>query len=364
MAIQETYTNSLEEVKLNLQLREVDENKILISDADIFSIIDSVVSGEFSRVNPRKLSHSYIGNDMTSRELPFHWNAEISGSSGIRINGDFIDRSLYKLIECDETERPINDALPAATEIVLSNTSHSNFFRVGDIVEIGFNSEQSFVDCAYIGFATIAGDNDLANSVVTGYDYIDGSILKLNVGNVLGEINWVTAIDTTTGTLTLLNPINQTWDGSGIVKKINHLKFAKRFCVPLSLGNVATIQYGAEHRFSEDQVTFSGGHYRAFIYLATSEVARAISSKFSRYQISTFSSDTVDRSEIVSLWEARADDYLKKFRDYYGVDDQLQNNIPAMASLGNEKIERELGHGSVYNSQSSVFYFDDDVSRW
>lgn len=247
-----------------------------LSDTDIDNCIDRAIN-EYEKDRPLIKYDSVIGNAEHEIRLPTNFVTGFSMIKKIEYPaGDqepsFIDANDFDVVFVDTTERTIDNASAAATEIVLSTAAEAAHFKDGEIITIK--------------------DDDTS------------------------ETNWVTADgNTSTGAVAVKNALTNTYDATPLVLKKDHVSL--RRSEPLS-NEYIVIHWTAQHTLSASVDTIYANDYRSVAYLAAAYCSYSLAAKFAFKQESSVAADSVDFGTKASEWESRGKIFEKIYNDHIG----------------------------------------------
>ncbi|MHC4076178.1 MAG: hypothetical protein ACYSRZ_07180 [Planctomycetota bacterium] len=254
-------------------------NRELLSDTEIKALIDDAVL-QYSRDIPLEKKLEVVGNNEYEYGLPSDWINEFSIVDKVEYPAgeqipNFIDQNEFEVVEkVDVTERTIDSASAAATQIVLSTATEAVFFKKGEIITIS--------------------DADASETNQVAAD-----------GN------------TTTGVVTVKTALANTYDDTQVVKKKAFMRFLNNN--PISSDYFA-YYYRTKHTLTDTSAddTIPSIDLEAVNHLAASFCAMAIAAEFAKKQMSTIDADSIDFGAKSDQWQEIAKSNAKIYADHIG----------------------------------------------
>jgi hypothetical protein len=266
---------------------------------DIDNCIDRAIN-EYEKDRPLIKYDSVIGNAEHEIRLPTNFVTgfsridKIEYPAGEQIQS-FIDPNDFDVVFVDTTERTIDSASAAATEIVLSTAGDAAHFKDGEIITISDADES--------------------------------------------ETNWVTADgNTSTGAVTVKNALSNTYDDTQVVKKKDHVLLKRS--EPLSTEYIV-IHWTAQHTLSDSVDTIYANDYRAVAYLAAAYCCYSLAATFAYKQESSIAADSVDFGTKSDEWQKRGEKFEKVYNDHIGKGADKETK----AASGIADLDKSFQHG-------------------
>lgn len=294
-------TQTVTRIRANLQ---IPSSSTLITSADIETIIQENLEGEFTRNAPYILVESMRGADEAKMPLPSRFDIESSVINEIhqkfRDTKAVLHKNCYATQQVDLQELEISD-LPLAG--------------------------------ATSAFLTIPRD---------AFEFVQGDLVKIFDETPNEEINWIVSSDENTGEVVLKNPTVNAYNMNPKIMLQNFIDFGGAGVGRIfSINELFHVEYTAEHIHSDTESTIAKKDYDAFVALCKSGACFAMASKFTQKTISSFRADSVDHSGLSGQWEERGNKFRKVFEDHFGITEA--NRVTAGAAMKHIQFSQTWG---------------------